>query len=311
MTFLEPGCGNGAFLIEAAKRILASKPANVSAKSLAPCLFGVEKNADLADQTRASLIDLMLQSGLAKATALKLAKAWVVCDDYLEMATERRFDFVVGNPPYVRQEAIPKELLSDYRDRFSCFYDRADCLRRLFRAQFGDALRTGNPCVHLPESLHEKQLRPKATQTNRRAIQAHACGGFAGGVPVQAGRTFLSGYLCRRSGNHHGGRACPLARCLHRRMRPGSMAVQGKREPASKETSPTIATRHGSPAKRNGPPIRRSTSPCCAALRPQAFRSATKRRAAESASASRPGRTMSTLSPKARSTSSRSCSSPC
>ncbi|MGH7139067.1 MAG: Eco57I restriction-modification methylase domain-containing protein, partial [Pirellulales bacterium] len=34
--------------------------------------------------------------------------------------------FVVGNPPYVRQEAIPKDDLTRYRLEFDCFYDRAD-----------------------------------------------------------------------------------------------------------------------------------------------------------------------------------------
>ncbi len=37
-----------------------------------------------------------------------------------------RFDFVVGNPPYVRQELIPAPLLAEYRRRYQTMYDRAD-----------------------------------------------------------------------------------------------------------------------------------------------------------------------------------------
>src|SRR3546814_16514862 len=36
------------------------------------------------------------------------------------------FDFVVGNPPYVRQERIPASLLAEYRRRYRTLYDRAD-----------------------------------------------------------------------------------------------------------------------------------------------------------------------------------------
>src|SRR3546814_4324262 len=36
------------------------------------------------------------------------------------------FDFVVDNPPYVRQERIPASLLAEYRRRYRTLYDRAD-----------------------------------------------------------------------------------------------------------------------------------------------------------------------------------------
>jgi hypothetical protein len=126
MTLLEPGCGNGAFLIASVKRLLATKPPQVPVKSLSTCLLGVEKNAELVEQTRSALVEVLITQGVNKATATGLAVAWVVCDDFLARTPEARFDFAVGNPPYVRQEAIPKELVSDYRQRFSCFYDRAD-----------------------------------------------------------------------------------------------------------------------------------------------------------------------------------------
>jgi adenine-specific DNA-methyltransferase len=126
MTLLEPGSGNGAFLTAAAKRLLASKPAALSPEALSPCLLGVEKDPTLVEQTRTALLDVLTASGLEKPTAISLASAWVVCGDFLDSVVERRFDFIVGNPPYVRQEAIDKGLVEDYRRRFSCFYDRAD-----------------------------------------------------------------------------------------------------------------------------------------------------------------------------------------
>lgn len=39
---------------------------------------------------------------------------------------EGPFDFVVGNPPYVRPELIPAPLLAEYRSRYQTMYNRAD-----------------------------------------------------------------------------------------------------------------------------------------------------------------------------------------
>lgn len=126
LSLLEPGSGNGAFLTRAATRLLAAKPQGMPPHALCTCLLGVEKDPALVEQTRRALADLLGAAGLTNTTARALAESWVLCADFLEIPGERRFDFVVGNPPYVRQEAIPKALVEEYRRRFSCFYDRAD-----------------------------------------------------------------------------------------------------------------------------------------------------------------------------------------
>lgn len=125
-SLLEPGCGNGAFLIAAAQRLLASKPSSLPVMSLAMCILGIEKDPMLVEAARCSVAECLMARGIEPQAAQDLACGWVVCGDYLEMTFERRFDFVVGNPPYVRQEAIPKDRLEEYRSRFSCFFDRAD-----------------------------------------------------------------------------------------------------------------------------------------------------------------------------------------
>src|SRR3546814_1594882 len=50
----------------------------------------------------------------------------MIRDDFLLCSLSAMFDFVVGNPPYVRQERIPASLLAEYRRRYRTLYDRAD-----------------------------------------------------------------------------------------------------------------------------------------------------------------------------------------
>ncbi|MEZ5600853.1 MAG: Eco57I restriction-modification methylase domain-containing protein [Candidatus Competibacteraceae bacterium] len=63
---------------------------------------------------------------MAANTATALADRWLSRGDFLLAPLEGEFDFVVGNPPYVRQELIPAPLLAEYRSRYQTMYDRAD-----------------------------------------------------------------------------------------------------------------------------------------------------------------------------------------
>ena len=123
---LEPGCGDGEFLVEAARRLLASLPKQFDPDVLLPCLLGIEKDAALADQARRRLADTLAESGISSRAATRIAKSWVRTGDFLRLDVGGDFDFVVGNPPYVRQEGIDKDELAFYRESLSHFYDRAD-----------------------------------------------------------------------------------------------------------------------------------------------------------------------------------------
>jgi methylase of polypeptide subunit release factors len=75
--------------------------------------------------THAAVIALLKRKGIAANTATTLASLWL-SQDFLLASLEGEFDFVVGNPPYVRQELIPAPLLTEYRSRYQTMYDRAD-----------------------------------------------------------------------------------------------------------------------------------------------------------------------------------------
>lgn len=135
---LDPGCGRGAFILEAARRLVAScRPDDLHKAEAEHALLGVDKDAGAVAACQGRLTEILEKAGVKPHMATRLAKRWIVTDDFLERQFTTDFDFVAGNPPYVRQEAIPKPALATYRDRFSCFYDRADLYVAFFQRGLG------------------------------------------------------------------------------------------------------------------------------------------------------------------------------
>lgn len=130
---LEPSCGHGEFVLAAIDRLMDSywkhhesiSPTAISA--LGQAIRAVEAHEASARETEARVVDRLVGHGLSQKQARSLAAAWIVVGDFLlaDLGVAS-FDFVVGNPPYVRQELIPDHLLAIYRERFSTLYNRAD-----------------------------------------------------------------------------------------------------------------------------------------------------------------------------------------
>lgn len=127
---LEPSFGGGDFLLPIVGRLLvawrAAKEAGSALDDLGDAIRAVELHRETYRTTHAAVISLLRQEGLAARTAAALANRWLSLGDFLLIPLDGRFDFVVGNPPYVRQELIPAPLLAAYRSRFQTMYDRAD-----------------------------------------------------------------------------------------------------------------------------------------------------------------------------------------
>jgi hypothetical protein len=68
----------------------------------------------------------LVKHELSEQDATTLANTWLVQGDFLLVNFASHFHFVIGNPPYVRQELIPDALWAEYRTRFRTIYDRAD-----------------------------------------------------------------------------------------------------------------------------------------------------------------------------------------
>jgi hypothetical protein len=127
---LEPSFGSGDFLLPVVERLLASWRASKNSgevvAELGQAIRAVELHHETFTATRAAVVERIKQEGIAVQSATALADCWLVQGDFLLAPLEGPFDFVIGNPPYVRQELIPAALLIEYRSRYRTLYDRAD-----------------------------------------------------------------------------------------------------------------------------------------------------------------------------------------
>jgi Eco57I restriction-modification methylase len=126
MRLLEPSFGGGEFLLAAVRRLMTRVQSANHLGDLADCIRAVELHRGTFDATQAKLHSLLSEFGLGGAECARLTSAWLVCADFLLSPMPGRFDVVVGNPPYVRQELIPAALLAQYRKLYTTLYDRAD-----------------------------------------------------------------------------------------------------------------------------------------------------------------------------------------
>lgn len=126
-TVLEPSCGEGAFVVAAARRLLESAlRARVAIESLKDSILAIDIEQSHVELTRANLTALLEEFGISKAVSAEVVRHWVRRADFLLDDQARRFDFVIGNPPYVRIEQISPLLQAEYRRRYTSLYDRAD-----------------------------------------------------------------------------------------------------------------------------------------------------------------------------------------
>jgi hypothetical protein len=130
LRLLEPSFGGGDFLLPAIERLLSAWQAagrkGDPVEALADCIRAVELHRDTFAETKGRVIERLAAHGLIGSQAARLADLWLLNGDFLLAGLGGEFDFVIGNPPYVRQELIPGVLLTEYRSRYKTIYDRAD-----------------------------------------------------------------------------------------------------------------------------------------------------------------------------------------
>ncbi len=123
---LEPSAGEGAFVFALVKRALAQGNCDWSDPTLDDFLCAVEINPAFVAHMRTELPKLLIASGCPSKRAHGLSEHWIRQGDFLREPLSVPFDVVIGNPPYVRYDAIPDEDVKYYRAHYRTFAGRCD-----------------------------------------------------------------------------------------------------------------------------------------------------------------------------------------
>ncbi len=129
LSLLEPCFGRGDFLLVAVERLVEawrSRGKPVPVEALSSCIRAVELHRRTYESTRRKLLQKLRESEIDPADARTLTGRWLVHGDFLLTQLPPEFSFVVGNPPYVRQELVPDALVAEYRARYTTLFDRGD-----------------------------------------------------------------------------------------------------------------------------------------------------------------------------------------
>jgi adenine-specific DNA-methyltransferase len=125
---LEPACGSGAFLVPLVERLVRSVEAHGrDLTDASDALLAVDLLGTNVVASRAAVFDVLCSTGMAAPAARTLTETWVRQRDFLlQPPVPSSVDFVVGNPPYVRLEAVPRARSDAYRHSCTTMGGRAD-----------------------------------------------------------------------------------------------------------------------------------------------------------------------------------------
>jgi len=127
LRLLEPACGHGVFVLAAVDRLLAStKITRRNYQQIAKAITAFDVSVDHVTISRNAVYNKLLEHSVRDDLAEYLSHTWVQQGDFLLSSDGQGYDFIVGNPPYVRIEQLPQTLQQAYRKRSSTLYDRAD-----------------------------------------------------------------------------------------------------------------------------------------------------------------------------------------
>jgi hypothetical protein len=128
MVAVEPACGEGAFLGPMAERLSAAcKRGGLDIRDAPSAIQAFDLQPKNVEKSRQLLHEKLTTCGWGASPAKKFAEKVVRSGDFLLHDHGRlEADFVLGNPPYIRLEAIPSNRSDAYRRACSTMTGRAD-----------------------------------------------------------------------------------------------------------------------------------------------------------------------------------------
>lgn len=139
VSIMEPSCGEGEFILSIIHRLKKSASR-----------FGFDLNTAYHRNIFASDIDERKVSYCIERIKVAFPEIVnpelsIMVEDYL-LTDHQWVDIVIGNPPYIRYEQIPKDKLDIYKRNFATFYYRADMYVLFFEHSLRQLKHGGRHC---------------------------------------------------------------------------------------------------------------------------------------------------------------------
>jgi adenine-specific DNA-methyltransferase len=169
MRVVEPSVGSGAFLGPILNRLLAAKTKHADDEpwlALRECIRGWDLQMEHVASSKRLVRDRLTEAGCPPPEARSLADTWLHVGDFLLTEHRRGADLVVGNPPYIRIEDVPADLLAAYRTACPTMGGRAD----IFVGFYEHGLDLLAPCGRLAFICADRWMRNAYGRKLRRKI---------------------------------------------------------------------------------------------------------------------------------------------
>ncbi len=166
---LEPACGDGAILVPAARRLFASAREHTSEcdlEHLAGCIAAYEIDWGSVEMARSRVIATLVAEGARRSLAVKLARRWIRCGDFLLEELDSGFTHAVANPPYLRWTRLAADLRKSYEAELPRHAARGD-VSLAFLQRSLDLLKAGGKCAFL---FPDRWLRSKYGEAFRHRM---------------------------------------------------------------------------------------------------------------------------------------------
>ncbi len=115
INILDPACGSGIFLVQITR--LLAHLGTMHGKKLGISLWGMDLDPMALFVSQLRLLFLELSLDMEYPANLIQIKASLSCGDFLLKNYNRKFDLIIGNPPYIRHEDIGIQHSTEYKKR--------------------------------------------------------------------------------------------------------------------------------------------------------------------------------------------------